>query len=631
MSSPSALLKSLRAASGGLSRAPVGLRGIKLGEMTLVFFLFFFIVLIFFLSHLVEFLGVPQAKHFLIPIVLGLFFLYWFLPIIAFFRAGIRAGQIPWATYQAVFCWKARFCLPFIVTYFILMTLDILTNKGLSALFAKSGVFGAALIFNFAAAFVLFLIPQFLARKGLKIRTAKAKNSLPFGLYIGTSTGHLGSLEHGAAITGGQNITLSLEDAAQNICVFGGIGSGKTTRAVQPLLSQLLEQDAGGLIFDIKGDFGKAVDALAVDAKKDVLLVGPNHTSMNLLSGLTPEVAASFLRSAFLLNSKSHHDSFWIDTATELSKNALGVLSFLPSRYSLSDLHAYLYDNTERENVDEAVRSLLASADLNDRDTRLLKSYQAYQETIFSKFDDKVRSNVNATVAQVLSPFNHPDLIDAFCTESETSPTMEEVLDGQVFLIDLPLAIWGLGGKVTYNFIKLRFFNVMQRRSAEPSWDQVRPVFFMCDEFQEIVSANKDGLSDLNFWDKSRSSKCIGIISAQAVSSFYAAIGDHDVANTLLQNFRQKLVFRTEDRITIELINHLLVRVEVERVSSSESKTSGFRSESSTTSESRSTIERQVLNPQIFRQLGPNQAVALLSVSGYSMDDVVETVPVLIN
>jgi hypothetical protein len=170
------------------------LRGIKLGEMTLVFFLFFFIVLIFFLSHLVEFLGVPQAKHFLIPIVLGLFFLYWFLPIIAFFRAGIRAGQIPWATYQAVFSWKARFCLPFIVTYFILMTLDILTNKGLSALFAKSGVFGAALIFNFAAAFVLFLIPQFLARKGLKIRTAKAKNSLPFGLYLGTSTGHLGSL-----------------------------------------------------------------------------------------------------------------------------------------------------------------------------------------------------------------------------------------------------------------------------------------------------------------------------------------------------------------------------------------------------------------------------------------------------
>jgi hypothetical protein len=33
------------------------------------------------------------------------------------------------------------------------------------------------------------------------------------------------------------------------------------------------------------------------------------------------------------------------------------------------------------------------------------------------------------------------------------------------------------------------------------------PGFFMCDEFQEIISANREGISDMNFWDKSRSSK----------------------------------------------------------------------------------------------------------------------------
>lgn len=60
----------------------------------------------------------------------------------------------------------------------------------------------------------------------------------------------------------------------------------------------------------------------------------------------------------------------------------------------------------------------------------------------------------------------------------------------------------------------------------------------------------KEGLSDLNFWDKSRSSKTVGIISAQSVSSFYAAIGSWDVANTILQNFRQKLFSdrRSSDR-----------------------------------------------------------------------------------
>jgi len=66
----------------------------------------------------------------------------------------------------------------------------------------------------------------------------------------------------------------------------------------------------------------------------------------------------------------------------------------------------------------------------------------------------------------------------------------------------------------------------------------------MCDEYQEIISANKEGLSDLNCWDKSRSAKTVGIISAQSIKSFYASTGDRDCANAILQNSRQKLCFR---------------------------------------------------------------------------------------
>jgi hypothetical protein len=40
-----------------------------------------------------------------------------------------------------------------------------------------------------------------------------------------------------------------------------------------------------------------------------------------------------------------------------------------------------------------------------------------------------------------------------------------------------------------------------------------------------------------------------------------------------MQNFRQKICFRTEDSATIEKINHLLGKVEVQKVSSSQSKT----------------------------------------------------------
>jgi hypothetical protein len=51
---------------------------------------------------------------------------------------------------------------------------------------------------------------------------------------------------------------------------------------------------------------------------------------------------------------------------------------------------------------------------------------------------------------------------------------------------------------------------------------------------------------------------------------------------------------------------------------------------SSTQSESKSTAERQVVNPQLFRQVEPNQAGTLLSIGGRAMDDVIEYVPVFI-
>ena len=452
-----------------------------------------------------------------------------------------------------------------------------------------------------------------------------------FSLWLGTSTGALTEHGHTAGIAPQREVALSVTDAAQNVVILGAIGSGKTTRAVNPLLVQLLAQDCGGLVFDIKGDFGGTVAALASEAGRAVRTIGPGHERMNLLDGLTPEVAASFLKSAFLL-SAGRGDRFWVDTAAELCRNALGVLRYLPGRYALDGLYRYLFEPKTREAWDcEVTDTLLSlSLDARDRDERLLRSYLAYHEDVFAHFEPKVQSNINAQVAQVLSPFNHPDLVDAFCVESGTQARMEAVLDGTVYLVALPLALYGLGAKAAYTFIKLRFFNLMQRRRLEKTWNQSRPVFFLCDEYQEIVSCAKDGVSDLNFWDKSRSSGCIGVISAQGVSSFYAAIGDRDLADTVLQNFRQTICFRTEDRATIERMNFLLGAVDVARISENvgSSTTTGHGGSSSSAGYGLSLQRQNVITPQLFRQLRQNDALALLSIGGNAYDDVLTMPPV---
>ncbi len=163
-----------------------------------------------------------------------------------------------------------------------------------------------------------------------------------------------------------------------------------------------------------------------------------------------------------------------------------------------------------------------------------------------------------------------------------------------------------------------------------------RPVFFVCDEFQEIVSANRDGLSDLNFWDKARSTKTIGIIAAQAVSSFYAALGERDVADALLQNFRHTLCFRTEDAHTIDRLHRLIGQVDVAQASYGDSTSTGTTwtmqgvgsSTTETTSTHLSLRQQAVLDAQRLRTLGPDQAVAVLSLGGRSADDVLDVLPV---
>lgn len=462
-------------------------------------------------------------------------------------------------------------------------------------------------------------------RKGKALKQA---DKLPFGLWIGEATGQLAELAHQASIAAKQQVALFHDDLAQNILILGAIGSGKTTRAVHPFLIQLLDQQCGGLIFDIKGDFHQAVNRFAEITKRNYSVLGPTQTPFNLLAGLPPEIAASFLKSAFLL-SGNRFDSFWMDTATELCRNALGVLSFLPEHYSLHGLHCYLFDNAWRDERAHELTILIPT--LEDNQKRLLSGYQHYENAIFNSFDDKVKAGVKATIAQILAPFNHPELIDAFCTAHPNSARLEDVLDGEVYLINLPLARWGLGGKVAYTLIKLRFFNIMQSRATQSSWNQERYVFFLCDEYQEIVSANKDGLSDLNFWDKSRSSKTIGIISAQSVSSFYAALGDRDLSDALIQNFMQKICFRTQDQNTINMLNRLLGTVEVTRVTQGESAgdTSGWQHSSSHsgTSTSYTTHDKPLLDGQFFRTLSGDYALAILSFNGMNFDDVLKMQP----
>ena len=459
-------------------------------------------------------------------------------------------------------------------------------------------------------------------------------------LGMGVSTGALNAMGHAAGLVQNQFVWLANDDACQNVVVFGGIGAGKTTRVINPLLFQLMGYtDVGGLIFDIKGDFVESVDAIARWQHRNFVKigVGENCAGINLLKGLTPEQAAGFLQSTFYLTGGVTNESFWVQSAVGLIQNTLGLLEALGDKYyTLEKLYQYIFYEDVRKAIDMMIDDEVHYED-GTLEARNLANYKGYYNNVFLQMDIKMRESIKATLSTILSPFQNPELIDAFSGSGEgENYNLANILAGEVVLVDLPLAKWAVAGKVVYTMIKLRFFNLLQERQVNKSLPQ-NFVFFLCDEYQNIISASKDGLSDLSFWDKSRSAHCVGIISTQSISAFKSAIGNPTLSDTVLANFRQKIFFKTEDSETLRYINGLAGRVEVTRESysrtSGESQQPGhfFSSHNNSSSYNTQIVERQLIDPNFMRQLSGNLALCFFNIEGDSADDVLVFRPLFPN
>ena len=98
--------------------------------------------------------------------------------------------------------------------------------------------------------------------------------------------------------------------------------------------------------------------------------------------------------------------------------------------------------------------------------------------------------------------------------------------------------------KIISTYIKLDFEqSILSRKKKD------KPVFFICDEFQEIVN-----YEDSDFFSISREYKCINIISAQSYYSIINSVGNEKAANVIIQNLVNKIWFRNDDMYTVKEI-----------------------------------------------------------------------------
>jgi hypothetical protein len=463
------------------------------------------------------------------------------------------------------------------------------------------------------------------------------------GLTLGTSTGFLADRGHYPGLNHGKKLHLSADDVCKNIFAAGGIGGGKTTRLVNPVLHQVLAQDCSALIFDIKGDFRREVDFIAGRVQRSYQVVGDGGITLNLFRGCTPEVAASYLKSCFIASGSASGDgAFWVEAATNYCRNLLMLIKLAKIDYSIAGLADLAFSESNRMAALKAAREREQSQDMDPKEVRIWNIVLGYMVDSVSKWDDKYRNNVQATCESVLNPFVSPDLVDAFSVESQHGEAdLYDLLNKpEIFLVNLPRHKFGAAGsRFAYLLIKLRFFTMMGERRARPDVNQDRYVAFFCDEYQAIV----DAVSDTDFWDKSRSSKCFGVVSMQGFSSLVQAVGNLQAANAIFQNWRQRFVFRTEDNATLEMVQRTLGAVDVHVTSTSSgssesvSQSGSFgspqthsTSQSNSYNESTGLQRQSLMEANDFRLLDAQFALFMGNVGDKACDDVIEVSPLYV-
>lgn len=465
------------------------------------------------------------------------------------------------------------------------------------------------------------------------------------GLTVGAGMGKLRERGHAGGV--GPNydgspgwVNLAPEDTFKNIIIFGGIGSGKTTRAINPLLRQLLDCNTGALIFDIKTDFHEEVDELCRMTGRTYKVIGDGGIGLNLIGGCTPDLAASFLESCFLAKGQGSGDSsFWVSGAVDLCRNALQLIQLTGGAYTLSYLNRVILFDDERTELLKKMAEKFANGDYDEEQEIAAESTQTFFLKVWAEHDEKVSKGIKSTVGNVLTPLMAPGLAKAFSpgegAEEADLPSM--INEGQVFLVNIPRTRYGEGGsKFAYMLLKLGFMNMMRGRPSRRDWNQDRPVAFVCDEYQSII----DPISDTDFWDKSRSTRTIGMVSMQGVSSMVQALGKDTPANAILQNFRQRLVFRNEDLATLQMAQQILGQIDVVQVSHSEGSSVGWSqshpSQNATVSTNDSQGSSQNYSRQALfeandmRRLGANECLFLGNVGDYAVDEVVELEPLFL-
>jgi type IV secretory pathway TraG/TraD family ATPase VirD4 len=176
-----------------------------------------------------------------------------------------------------------------------------------------------------------------------------------------------------------------------------------------------------------------------------------------------------------------------------------------------------------------------------------IRESMSYEDTRYLQFTPETRRAVQFAVSMLLEPLRDVAISRTFARKHNLVQ-VESVFDGKVIILHVPRTKYERAAQAIYTIAKRRFFTALENRRADPTIDQNRPIVFGIDEYQLCISE-----SDVQSLGVIRSAGCMVLGTTQGVSSLYSVLPKYHV-DAALQNFTQKIFFKTDDDDTLAVL-----------------------------------------------------------------------------
>lgn len=350
----------------------------------------------------------------------------------------------------------------------------------------------------------------------------------------------------------------------QNILITGSIGSGKTSSAISNILSQFIKNRLGGLVIDIKGNYINQIKKMAniYGRREDIIEISlDNKYIYNPLDNksLSSAEMANIMIKVLTLISKNNNNSepFWLDKAEEYIRDFITLIrAYNNGCVNFKEIHNLVINKEYLNKKINILKELILSNKFSEEQLFDINNAIINIKNDFLSLDTRTFGIIRAEITRMTSVFlSNIKIYNKFCGKGGGI----DFNSNKIYVLSLDISNNDKLSKIIGTYVKLQFQREILSNNSRDS-----PVFFVCDEYQEICNCQ-----DANFFSLSREYKCINTISMQSYSSLVNALGNEHVSNVILQNFVNKIWFRNDDDYTVKKVISQLGKEKIVNISKS--------------------------------------------------------------